>query len=99
MRNILAPILSGGSVIACSSFDPILFWDVLEKGQRVSWYYAAPTMHHALLMEAANRTKPLPVNNIRFVANAAGGLLPGKLFIHGLDALLIHNTLTRLNSV
>ena len=80
MRNILSPILSGGSVIACSSFDPILFWDILEKGQRVSWYYAAPTMHHALLMEAANRSKPLPVSSIRFVANAAGGLLPGKPF-------------------
>eukprot|EP00804_Cyclotella_cryptica_P003579 CCRYP_002201-RB/>CCRYP_002201-RB protein AED:0.01 eAED:0.01 QI:485/1/1/1/0.85/0.62/8/1917/1082 len=76
MRNILSPILSGGSVIACSSFDPVLFWDILQKGQKVSWYYAAPTMHHALLMEAANRPKPLPVNSIRFVANAAGGLLP-----------------------
>eukprot|EP00956_Cyclotella_meneghiniana_P032073 scaffold86406_cov44-Cyclotella_meneghiniana.AAC.6 len=76
IRNILSPILSGGSVIACSSFDPVLFWDLMYNGQRVSWYYAAPTMHHALLMEAANRPKPLPINSIRFIANAAGGLLP-----------------------
>ena len=82
IRNILSPILSGGSVIACSSFDPVLFWDLMYNGQRVSWYYAAPTMHHALLMEAANRPKPLPINNIRFIANAAGGLLPGKVVLH-----------------
>jgi acyl-CoA synthetase (AMP-forming)/AMP-acid ligase II len=76
MRNILSPILSGGSVIACSGFDPLLFWDILYKGTRVTWYYAAPTMHHALLMEAGRRPSPLPVQDIRFIANAAGGLLP-----------------------
>jgi acyl-CoA synthetase (AMP-forming)/AMP-acid ligase II/acetyltransferase-like isoleucine patch superfamily enzyme/acyl carrier protein len=76
MRNILSPILSGGCVIACSGFDPLLFWDVLYSRQKVTWYYAAPTMHHALLMEAANRLAPLPVQDIRFTANAAGGLLP-----------------------
>ena len=84
MRNILSPILSGGSVIACSSFDPVFFWDI-NSGQRVSWYYASPTMHHAILMEAANRPKPLPINNIRFIANAAGGLLPGKWCTHAID--------------
>ena len=68
-------MLSGGCVIACSGFDPLLFWDVLTspspaskgtpgQGQeqeeeesngkllRATWYYAAPTMHHAILIEA-----------------------------------------------
>ena len=76
MRNILSPILSGGSVVACSGFDPLLFWDILYSSQKVTWYYAAPTMHHALLQEATRRPFPLPVDNIRFIANAAGGLLP-----------------------
>lgn len=76
MRNILSPILSGGCVIACRGFDPLLFWDVLYSGQRVTWYYAAPTMHHALLQEAQRRSKPWPVEHMRFIANAAGGLLP-----------------------
>lgn len=75
MRNILSPILSGGSVIACSGFDPLLFWDILST-QRVTWYYAAPTMHHSILMQCEDRPKPLPVATIRFIANAAGGLLP-----------------------
>jgi acyl-CoA synthetase (AMP-forming)/AMP-acid ligase II/carbonic anhydrase/acetyltransferase-like protein (isoleucine patch superfamily)/acyl carrier protein len=75
MRNILSPILSGGSVICCSGFDPVLFWDVLY-GHRVTWYYAAPTMHHAILQQVESRPKPLPVDSVRFIANAAGGLLP-----------------------
>jgi hypothetical protein len=33
-------------------------------------------MHHALLLESQRRAAPLPVDNIRFIANAAGGLLP-----------------------
>ena len=75
MRNILSPILSGGSVICCSGFDPVLFWDVLYE-HRVTWYYAAPTMHHAILQQVESRPKPLPVDSVRFIANAAGGLLP-----------------------
>jgi acyl-coenzyme A synthetase/AMP-(fatty) acid ligase len=81
VRNVFSPILAGGSVIACRGFDPVLFWDLLQTKQ-FTWYYAAPTMHHALLLEASRRltanTLNLPsvVKPIRFVANAAGGLLP-----------------------
>jgi acyl-CoA synthetase (AMP-forming)/AMP-acid ligase II len=132
MRNILSPILSGGCVITCAGFDPLLFWDVLSGSgtkngapsfsskkvknavasleKRVliadmpdasgakavayctvdgdqsspprtilpTWYYAAPTMHHAILQEAERRYSPgsEPAETVRFVANAAGGLLP-----------------------
>eukprot|EP01038_Epipyxis_sp_PR26KG_P006462 gene6462-8890_t len=77
VRNILSPILAGGAVIACSGFDPLLFWDILSNERvKPTWYYAAPTMHHAILSEGDNRPKPLPVNSIRYIANAAGGLLP-----------------------
>eukprot|EP01038_Epipyxis_sp_PR26KG_P009637 gene9637-12976_t len=75
VRNIFSPILAGGSVITCPGFDPVLFWDVLTN-QGFTWYYAAPTMHHAILTEAETRPKPLPVGSVRFIANAAGGLLP-----------------------
>lgn len=78
MRNVLAPILSGGTLIACSGFDALLFWDVLSL-QRVTWYYAAPTMHHAILLQAEQRrstNSDLSTSSIRFIANAAGGLLP-----------------------
>ena len=85
VRNVFSPILSGGSVIACSGFDPVLFWDILraEKSYHVTWYYAAPTMHHAILQQAAtisgeegNEAVSEVVGTVRFIANAAGALLP-----------------------
>jgi len=78
MRNLLAPLLSGGASIVCNGFDPVIFWDILESYQ-VTWYYAAPTMHHSLLQESALRyggTVHPPTSSVRFLANAAGGLLP-----------------------
>lgn len=54
VRNVFSPLLSGGSVIACGGFDAVLFWDTLGA-HRVTWYYASPTMHHAILSQAADR--------------------------------------------
>ena len=42
-RNVLAPILSGGSVVAMPFFEPSLFWKVATASQ-ATWYYAGPTM-------------------------------------------------------
>lgn len=75
MRNILSPILSGGSVITCGLFDAGLFWTILAS-HHFTWYYAAPTMHHAILKAAEDVPKPRPVGTVRYIANAAGGLLP-----------------------
>jgi acyl-CoA synthetase (AMP-forming)/AMP-acid ligase II len=85
VRNIFSPLLSGGSVICCNAFDPVLFWDILIA-RRFTWYYAAPTMHHAILLEASQRVTASQSSNqfnlkhivkpVRFIANAAGGLLP-----------------------
>jgi hypothetical protein len=33
-------------------------------------------MHQAILQEGNHRALPLPVDSMRFIANAAGGLLP-----------------------
>jgi acyl-CoA synthetase (AMP-forming)/AMP-acid ligase II len=46
-----------------------------------TWFYAAPTIHLAVLAEADARLETagpagLPVDGVRFIANAAGGLLP-----------------------
>ncbi|KAI1003373.1 hypothetical protein K3495_g4834 [Podosphaera aphanis] len=75
VRNLFAPILSGGSTILCSSFDPNLFWDLLEDGQG-TWYYASPSMHTSILDEKEFRDQ-LPYQlHLRLVCNAAGALLP-----------------------
>ncbi|KIM44384.1 hypothetical protein M413DRAFT_67790 [Hebeloma cylindrosporum] len=75
MRNLMAPILSGGSSIICGGFDPNMFWSLAVKLQP-TWYYAAPTVHHALLSAKPDSVDPSRDLRIRLICNAAGGLLP-----------------------
>ncbi|KAJ3968881.1 acetyl-CoA synthetase-like protein [Lentinula raphanica] len=75
VRNLLAPILSGGSAIMCSGFDAIAFWN-LSVQLKATWYYAAPTIHHAILSSQPENIDPRRDLQIRMIANAAGGLLP-----------------------
>ncbi|KAH9479272.1 putative NRPS-like protein biosynthetic cluster [Psilocybe cubensis] len=75
VRNLLAPVLSGGSAIMCAGFDPNAFWQyALEL--RATWYYAAPTVHHAILASKPDTMVPSKDLRIRLICNAAGGLLP-----------------------
>ncbi|KAH9846200.1 acetyl-CoA synthetase-like protein [Lenzites betulinus] len=75
VRNLWAPMFSGGSAIMCPGFDSTAFWPiVLACG--ATWYYAAPTMHHAILASKPDSIVPLRDTRIRMIANAAGGLLP-----------------------
>ncbi|KAF8998268.1 acetyl-CoA synthetase-like protein [Cyathus striatus] len=75
VRNLLAPILSGGSAIMSLGFDATAFWNLAQEFQ-ATWYYAAPTIHHAILSAQPDSINPKKDLNIRMVCNAAGGLLP-----------------------
>jgi acyl-CoA synthetase (AMP-forming)/AMP-acid ligase II len=104
VRNLFAPILSGGGVIMCAGFDGVAFWS-LCKDLGATWsvtvkhllpdykytfpflnsktnccstfrYYAAPTMHHAILASRPEGVDPATHTRIRMICNAAGGLLP-----------------------
>ncbi|KJZ71459.1 hypothetical protein HIM_09145 [Hirsutella minnesotensis 3608] len=75
VRNILAPIFSGGSTVCCNAFEPSLFWDVVDNIQP-TWYYASPSMHTVILAQLPERSASLERSRIRLVCNAAGGLLP-----------------------
>ncbi|KAM0313069.1 hypothetical protein ACHAPQ_012115, partial [Fusarium lateritium] len=79
VRNIFAPIFSGGSTVCCPSFDANLFWDVTESIQP-TWYYASPTMHSMIVSEASARPEALTKSRIRLACNAAGGLLPSLAY-------------------
>lgn len=50
-RNVLAPILSGGSVVAMPFFEPTLFWKAASAA-RATWYYVITWEH--------TRTPPSP---------------------------------------
>ena len=73
-RNVLSPIISGGSVVAMPMFESNAFWNVVAA-QKCTWYYAGPTMH-MLILEAYKKFEPRPKISLRFIANAAGPLLP-----------------------
>jgi acyl-CoA synthetase (AMP-forming)/AMP-acid ligase II len=80
IRQVFSPILSGGAVICCPSFDPALFWQLMNQ-KAFTWYYAAPTMHQLILQtgkaEGYIRNKVDSQSpRLRMIANAAGGLLP-----------------------
>ncbi|KAJ4303436.1 hypothetical protein N0V90_002330 [Kalmusia sp. IMI 367209] len=65
IRNLFAPLITGGSTICCSSFDPNLFWDLVES-EGATWYYASPSMHAAILAEAPNRPDAVAKNKMSY---------------------------------
>ena len=75
LRNLWAPVLSGGSTILCSGFDANAWW-TLTSQLGATWYYAAPTMHHAILASKPENMDPAKELKIRMICNAAGGLIP-----------------------
>jgi acyl-CoA synthetase (AMP-forming)/AMP-acid ligase II len=75
VRNLFSPIASGGSVIMCAGFNATQFWS-LAQSLGATWYYAAPTMHHAILSSRPEDVVPSRDKKIRMICNAAGGLLP-----------------------
>ncbi|KAH6996043.1 hypothetical protein BKA56DRAFT_695433 [Ilyonectria sp. MPI-CAGE-AT-0026] len=79
VRNIFAPVFSGGSTVCCAAFDPNTFWDVVQDIQP-TWYYASPSMHSLILSEATGRPEALKKSRIRLACNAAGGLLPSLAY-------------------
>ena len=79
VRQVFSPIFSGGCVICCPSFDPSIFWALLEK-RAFTWYYAAPTMHQLILQTGRSDGFITEDGECEYklgmIANAAGGLLP-----------------------
>ncbi|KAJ3064506.1 hypothetical protein HDU98_012091 [Podochytrium sp. JEL0797] len=85
VRNLLAPLLSGSTVILTTGFSAEAFWNILQN-YSPTWYYAVPTMHMEILEEGASivfkrygasgKNKSLPTS-IRLIANAGGGLPHG----------------------
>lgn len=73
-RNVLSPVLSGGSVVCMPYFEPKLFWRVVSDFS-CTWYYAGPTMH-TMILDAYKAFAERPAISLRFIANAAGPLLP-----------------------
>ncbi|KAK4032402.1 hypothetical protein C8A01DRAFT_20522, partial [Parachaetomium inaequale] len=77
VRNIFAPVLSGGSVVCFPFFDAGHFWDVVGDDQLgPTWYYASPSMHSVILDEALRRPGVISKSRMRLVCSASGDLPP-----------------------
>lgn len=73
IRNLLAPVVIGGSTILAPGFDQVSFWNIYMM-QRPTWYYAVPSMHMAILDEGRRRAVELVDQPIRMICNAGGGM-------------------------
>lgn len=71
MAGLLAPLLSGGSVIIPSRFSAKDFWDDFTSNH-ANWYTAVPTIHQILL----NNPIPSPPPKIRFIRSCSSPFSP-----------------------
>jgi acyl-CoA synthetase (AMP-forming)/AMP-acid ligase II len=74
VASTLSTLLSGGTVVVPSKFQPLSFWrTVRECG--VTWYSAVPTIHHLLLSRAGDE-RPAGAEGLRFIRSCSAALPP-----------------------
>ncbi|KAL5358955.1 hypothetical protein BJX96DRAFT_173917 [Aspergillus floccosus] len=73
VRNLFAPVIAGGSVVCCKTFDAHLFWQVVDMHEP-TWCYATPTMHQLILDESHHCQ--INQSKIRMICNGGADLRP-----------------------
>jgi len=73
VASTLAPLLSGGTVVVPTKFNPLTFWRTVHE-HRVTWYSAVPTMHQLLLTRAHGHKHH--AGTLRFIRSASAPLAP-----------------------
>jgi acyl-CoA synthetase (AMP-forming)/AMP-acid ligase II len=69
--GLLAPLLSGGSMIVPPKFSAASFWQDFAA-HHATWYTAVPTIHQILLKHPT----PSPLPHIRFIRSCSSPLSP-----------------------
>ncbi len=77
--GLLAPLLSGGSMVVPSKFSAKEFWQDFIA-HKANWYTAVPTIHQILLKNPT----PDPLPQIRFIRSCSSPLSP--TVFHALEA-------------
>jgi acyl-CoA synthetase (AMP-forming)/AMP-acid ligase II/acyl carrier protein len=70
---LVASLMAGGSVVCTSGFDAEQFFPWLEEF-RPTWYTAVPTMHQAILAEAASHRQEIASSRLRFIRSSSAAL-------------------------
>ena len=70
---VLAPLMSGGSVVCTPGFDAPKFFEWLEEF-RPTWYTAVPAMHQAIVEQAAYNDDVIAGCPLRFIRSSSAPL-------------------------
>ena len=74
VASTVATLLSGGTVVVPSKFQPLAFWRTV-RDCGVTWYSAVPTIHSLLLARAGNE-RPQGAEGLRFIRSCSAALAP-----------------------
>lgn len=75
VASTFATLLTGGTVVVPSRFNPLSFWGTV-RDHRVSWYSAVPTIHQVLVARTKPRAKPPGAEHLRFIRSCSAALSP-----------------------
>ena len=75
MAAVLASIAAGGSVVCTTGLDARRFFGWMDQ-LKPTWYTAVPTMHQAILGQAAANRDVIANNPIRFLRSSSASLPP-----------------------
>ncbi|VBB05355.1 phosphopantetheine attachment site [Lucifera butyrica] len=68
--GFLVTLTSGGATILMPTFQPALFFELLEK-YRPTWYTATPAVHHSVVDYFSSREHRPDTGSLRFIRSAA----------------------------
>lgn len=74
VASTISTLLSGGTVVVPSKFNPLSFWRTV-RDHNVTWYSAVPTIHQLLLSRAGDE-RPQGAENLRFIRSCSAALPP-----------------------
>ncbi len=75
VASTFATLLTGGTVVVPSRFNPLSFWATV-RDYRVSWYSAVPTIHQVLLARSKPGARPAGAEHLRFIRSCSAALPP-----------------------
>ena len=76
--GILAPLLSGGSIVCSRRFDGDTFFELLDEFE-ANWYTAGPTYHQAILARAPRHREIIQRRPLRFIRSSSAPLAPQSM--------------------
>jgi acyl-CoA synthetase (AMP-forming)/AMP-acid ligase II len=75
VASTFATLLTGGTVVVPTKFNPLSFWSTVREHQ-VTWYSAVPTIHQVLLARTKQGARPAGAEQLRFIRSCSAALAP-----------------------